>query len=231
MSLTPLEQEALVTLDIVRDMFAAGASPLKRDYLWVMTQVRDCISHLVNKQFGCSTGKHADRCHCPKEGGFTLVELMMVVALIVVLAGIVVPKVSTAIGQANDAATRGNLGALRSALSIYYSDTEGVYPSFSPPYSTPAGYGPLLQETLVPKYMAAIPKARPYNGRHAPSSQVCLVWNQTGDEEDPEFSVGQGWKYDANPFDIGLHPGVPGWGSIMVLCTHRNLRGRNWFDE
>src|SRR5437764_14353001 len=60
--------------------------------------------------------------------GFTLIELMIVVAIIGILAAIAIPQFANMVAKAQEGATKGNLGTLRSALSIYYGDTEGVYP-------------------------------------------------------------------------------------------------------
>src|SRR5436309_187889 len=58
-----------------------------------------------------------------------MVELMIVIAIIGILAAIAVPQFGKLIAKSNEGTTKGNLGALRSALSIYYADTEGQYPS------------------------------------------------------------------------------------------------------
>ena len=63
--------------------------------------------------------------------GFTLIELMIVVAIIGILAAIAIPKFAQLITKSNEANTKGNLGAMRSALSIYYRDMEGWYPTDS----------------------------------------------------------------------------------------------------
>src|ERR1700690_3503360 len=60
--------------------------------------------------------------------GFTLIELMIVVAIIGILAAIAIPQFAQLVAKSQEGATKGNLGTLRSALSIYYGDTEGVYP-------------------------------------------------------------------------------------------------------
>ena len=60
--------------------------------------------------------------------GFTLIELMMVVAIIGLLASIALPKFSNLIIRSKEAAVKGDLGSLRSALTIYYADNEGIFP-------------------------------------------------------------------------------------------------------
>jgi prepilin-type N-terminal cleavage/methylation domain-containing protein len=69
--------------------------------------------------------------------GFTLIELMIVVAILSIVALIVVPKFGQLIRKSNEAATRGHLGAVRSSLSIYYSDQEGMFPADLSPFFTP----------------------------------------------------------------------------------------------
>src|SRR6188508_341827 len=81
--------------------------------------------------------------------GFTLIELMIVVAIIGILAAIAIPKFSQLITKSNEANTKGNLGALRSALSIYYGDMEGWYPSDT-----------LVVLSVSNRYMATVPVAK-----------------------------------------------------------------------
>src|SRR5579864_1555923 len=61
--------------------------------------------------------------------GFTLIELMIVVAIIGILAAIAIPQFANLVAKSQEGATKGNLGTLRSALSIYYGDMEGWYPT------------------------------------------------------------------------------------------------------
>ena len=60
-----------------------------------------------------------------KKKGFTLIELMIVVAIIGILAAIAIPKFADLIRKSNEGATKGNLGSVRSALSIYFADNDG----------------------------------------------------------------------------------------------------------
>jgi prepilin-type N-terminal cleavage/methylation domain-containing protein len=163
-----------------------------------------------------------------REDGFTLIELALAVGIVGILAGIAIPKVSDVIETARDARTKGNLGALRSALSVYYAETEGRFPAFSRPFSQSAGYGTLLHDTLVPNYLAQVPQATPSGGHHAASDAVFLVWNLSGNQDNEPVS-GYGWTYDANPFDDLKPAGYKGlWGTVRVLCQHSDSRGAHW---
>jgi len=163
------------------------------------------------------------------KSGFTLIELMFAIAILSILSAVVYPTMTSILGTARDAATRGNLGVIRSALAIYYGDNEGRYPQFAAPYDGhDTGYGMILSSSLIPKYLPEIPKAQEWNTPHPTSNQVYQVWDQMGHEDDASAGMGQGWKYDANPFDVGVFPNVPGYGSLKVLCTHTDSRGTNW---
>ena len=60
--------------------------------------------------------------------GFTLIELMVVVAIIAILSSIAINRVNTLVMKSREAKTKGDLVALRSTLRIYYVDTVGFYP-------------------------------------------------------------------------------------------------------
>jgi len=55
----------------------------------------------------------------PRERGFTLVEIMIVISLIIVIASLVVPFALRARAQSNQAATIGNLRTVSSAAESY----------------------------------------------------------------------------------------------------------------
>lgn len=63
-----------------------------------------------------------------RNSGFTLIELTIVVLVISIIAAIAVPKYGEAMRNSAEGSTRANLGMIRKALSVYYSDMEGQYP-------------------------------------------------------------------------------------------------------
>ncbi|HXW52004.1 MAG TPA: prepilin-type N-terminal cleavage/methylation domain-containing protein [Candidatus Acidoferrales bacterium] len=65
--------------------------------------------------------------------GFTLIELIIVVAIISILAAILIPNFLHARAEATSAACEGNLKQLATALEEYAVDNSGQYPPSSGP--------------------------------------------------------------------------------------------------
>jgi general secretion pathway protein G len=142
--------------------------------------------------------------------GFTLIELMIVVAIIGILAAIAIPKFADLIRKSSEGASKGNLGSIRSALSIYYGDMEGVYPH------------DLASLTVAGKYLSAIPpaKAPNYHSDTSDSSTLggaCAVVNFDANDD---YASGP-WRYCGAPAD-------PDFGSLIINCTHTDTKGTTW---
>ena len=133
------------------------------------------------------------------KSGFTLIELMIVVAIIGILAAIAIPKFADLIRKSNEGATKGNLGSVRSALSIYYGDQEGLYPQT--PYAL----------TLNGDYMSKIPKAKTPS-YHGDSSGMTLQISATDQG---------GWGYNNVTSD-------PNFGNLWVGCSHTDSKSTMW---
>jgi general secretion pathway protein G len=58
-----------------------------------------------------------------KQKGFTLIELMVVIALIALLASVILASVRTAGAKGRDAARRENLSAVKLALELNFNDS------------------------------------------------------------------------------------------------------------
>lgn len=138
------------------------------------------------------------------ERGFTLIELMIVVAIIGILAAIAVPKFADLIRKSTEGSSKGNLGSIRSALSIYYGDMEGQYPSS------------ISGLTVAGKYLAAIPmaKAPNYHQDSAGETGGLLVVGSG-------ITDAGGWSYNNVAGDSNA-------GGLAVNCTHTDTKGSNW---
>ena len=62
------------------------------------------------------------------KAAFTLVELLTVIAIIAVLAGIIFPVFATVRGKARQATCQSNLRQIGMAVQMYASDYDGLYP-------------------------------------------------------------------------------------------------------
>ena len=130
---------------------------------------------------------------------------MIVVAIIGILAAIAIPKFADLIRKSNEGSTKGNLGALRSALSIYYGDMEGYYPMN------------LNALTAGGKYMSALPKAKTPNYHQ---DTAAVIYGSSG----ADITDAGGWAY-GNVMAVG-----DSYGSVMVNCTHTDSKGSTWVD-
>jgi len=136
-----------------------------------------------------------------RRSGFTLIEMIVIIAIIGILAMITLPKLANSIRAANEGATKGKLASIRSALSVYYSDHEGAYPSSLEPLMQPGS-----------KYLSgAVPL---YTSRHGTNYTVAY-----SSQADGSADTGT-WGY-VNSGSL--------WGKVWVQCTHANS-GKSWSE-
>jgi general secretion pathway protein G len=63
-----------------------------------------------------------------KQKGFTLVEILIVVVILGILAGVVIPQFTSSSEDAKLSTLRTDLTALRSAMELYYNTHNNTYP-------------------------------------------------------------------------------------------------------
>ena len=106
--------------------------------------------------------------------GFTLIEVMVVMALIVVLASIGLTLYANSVTRAKESVLKEDLFRMRDAIDQYYAD-KGKYPS-------------TLQDLVSEKYLRSIPAD--------PFTNSADTWREIPSEPDPNNPTAQPGVYD-----------------------------------
>lgn len=111
--------------------------------------------------------------------------------------------------RVDEGEAKGNLGAIRAGLSIYYGDKEGRYPD--------------APSSLIPQYIAAIPVLELPGSGHKPSAEVRVINETLSSEEDLLYRLRDSgrWLYVNNP-DGPLD------GTFIIDCIHKDSKGASW---
>ena len=98
-----------------------------------------------------------------RASGFTLMEMMIVMTLIVILAGIGMTVYGTSVQRSKEAVLKEDLFRMRDAIDQYYAD-KNKYPGS-------------LEDLVSEKYMRAVPQD--------PFTQSTETWQTTMSDPDP----------------------------------------------
>ena len=112
--------------------------------------------------------------------GFTLIELIAVVVVLAILAGVALPKYFDYAAQAKVSATKGALGGVRAGVANFYANSAVAGAPAYPTLAQLNAIGTVMQE--------AIP-TNPYNNSN---TVVAATWNAAA----PPVSGAAGWNYD-----------------------------------
>jgi len=83
--------------------------------------------------------------------GMSILEMVAIVTVLSVVAAITFPKFQRMLYQSREGRTKANLGDIRGAIAIYYSDHYGLFPSDNGLPET------RLSKALVPTYLEVLP--------------------------------------------------------------------------
>lgn len=129
-------------------------------------------------------------------------EIIIAVLIILFLTLIFYPKFLDVLRKSNEATTRANLSALRTAIAVYYGDNEGSFPSEN-----------IVEELLSEngKYIKYIPKA------------YCPPYTNPTDEitTNPTGNSGK-WAYQATDSQDRQA------GEIWIDCDEKDSKGVVW---
>jgi len=109
-----------------------------------------------------------------RESGFTLIEILIVITLIFVLAGIALIQYQKSVTRAKEAVLKEDLFRLRDAIDQFYAD-KNKYPQS-------------LEELVTEKYIRAVPAD--------PFTQSTETWQTVMSEPDPLNPSAQPGVYD-----------------------------------
>jgi general secretion pathway protein G len=116
---------------------------------------------------------------------FTLIELIAVIIVLAILAGIAIPKYIDYAAQAKSSSVKGTLGATRSAIANYYANSAlngaAAFPAIG--VMQTFGVGGVMQEPIP---------ANPYQAVATGANIAAATWNAV-----PPVSGTNGWNYDA----------------------------------
>lgn len=114
--------------------------------------------------------------------GFTLIELMAVVVILAILAGVALPKFFNYAAQSKVAATKGTLGGVRAGIANFYADKA---------INSATSRYPSLAELSGTSVMLEILPDNPYS---SPASNVVVT--ATWANATARLASGaQGWRY------------------------------------
>ena len=147
--------------------------------------------------------------------GFTLIELMIVVAIIGILAAVAIPKFADLVTKSKEASVKGSLGAVRSAVSIYYGDMEGTYP------------GNLFTGlSAANRYMPAVGGTQSVGTVQIPKNSTGFTGHDFGASVDiTEINDGGTAYADGCAFFYHTLD-----GAVEIGCGHKDTRGSVWSE-
>lgn len=127
------------------------------------------------------------------EQGLTYLEMIIFVAVIGIALALAFPYIKSFQERSREAATKANINAIKSAISIYYGDHEGVWPTTLDVDDRTPGYG-------FGDYLPVMPKVKvtyPGDEKFSPAGNK-VTYKRFNEEPSLTQSniKGVGWRYE-----------------------------------
>lgn len=144
--------------------------------------------------------------------GFSLAELVIVVALLGIMAAIVVPQFQSESTQAKGAVVKDSLRILRSSIELYAAKHHGIPPGYeNDNFQVTPSYTVFCKQLIDNNYLRTIPK-NPFNKHH----RIKMIDN---DQTFPQSPIdGYGWIYQ------------PATKTIKINWSGKDEKGIAFYD-
>ncbi|MEX2607923.1 MAG: prepilin-type N-terminal cleavage/methylation domain-containing protein [Kiritimatiellia bacterium] len=132
--------------------------------------------------------------YVPRQSGFTLVEMLVVIAIIALLVGLLVPAVTSGMERARTVKCKSQLREISSAALMYATDHRGILPPYRRENSGAMGQQILMQEGYLGHYTF---KGWGKGANLRYSGYACPNWGKTEGEPSTYVNTG-GYSINGN---------------------------------
>ncbi|MEI7542796.1 MAG: type II secretion system protein [Candidatus Riflemargulisbacteria bacterium] len=127
-----------------------------------------------------------------KQKGFTFIELLIVMAILILLFVALSNKFKTMFESTKETATKANIAVIKEAIAFYYGDNAGVYPA-------------TLTDEAFKKYLPIMPQVKvTHSGKpnvlKGTCSDVLVVTKDSPIEANTD-----GWRYNATTGNVWVN--------------------------
>jgi type II secretory pathway pseudopilin PulG len=149
---------------------------------------------------------------------------MIAASILAILAMIAIPKFADMVTRSKEAAILGHLGSIRSAISLYYAETEGLYPNpLTPPAMVP------LWAILVPRYLQTTPSHLRIPTHPGGNNGLGDNYQVTGNGPPTPPSLPNAWETDHYFYlTYRTFPQPPILCRVVIGCCVTDTRGTIW---